>query len=370
MKQNNKLPELDFFRSVAIILVFFYHFYVVVGQHQISSGWVWLDKVFLTGSIGVDLFFVLSGFLLPYTIAKAQQKNHFSLPAYFKKRFFRIAPAYYFALLISLIMTPIYLANNTGLWNIGAHLLFIHNLWRDFHGAILGVGWTLGIEMQFYVLVPFLVLLFFKQTKTMLLLLCLAFGMTWGYRYSLFHYYYPEWDFWNKFIFTDQLIGRIDQFILGMFSAFIFLKRPDIIYRSEWASTLIFFLFLAVYGLWIYYYSRISGGFWNHEYSVLFAHSVLGVIFSVLILSSFNLVGFLHQFIVQRLFIFIAQISYGVYLWHLLIMKQIQSLPTSMIYKLSIVLIFTLIMALISYHYIEKPFLKPKKRRDAKTAGL
>jgi len=361
MKQQQQLPELDFFRSMAILLVFFYHFYVVVGQHQISSGFIWLDRLFLSGSVGVDLFFVLSGFLLPFSIHNAIQKNNFHLRAYFKKRFLRIAPAYYFSLLVALIITPVYLAANSGLLNIGAHLLFIHNFWRDFHGAILGVGWTLGIEMQFYVVVPFLVLVFFKRVKTMLLVLGLALLCSWLYRYSLFNYYYPSWDFWDKFIFTDQLLGRIDQFILGMGSAFIFIRYRALIYRSELLSTLIFILFCGFYGLWINYYSQIAGGFWNQQSSVLFAHTVLGFIFAVLILSSFNLWSILHKLITQSVFIFMAKISYGLYLWHLIIMKQIQPINAGIAYKLLLIIVFSLIMATISYYYIEKPFLSRKK---------
>lgn len=358
MKKSEKLVELDFFRSIAILLVFFYHFYVVVGASKITTGISFLDTVFLTGWIGVDLFFVLSGFLLTYSIYKSIKNKSFSLKKYFQRRFLRIAPAYYLALFISLIITPIYFTSPSGLLNIGAHLLFIHNFWRNFHGGILGVGWTLGIEMQFYLLVPFLVMIFFKKLKNTLFFLLLALLISWGYRYFLFENYYETWDFWNKFIFTDQLIGRIDQFALGGVSAFIFLKKKAWIYKSKITSSFIFLLFCGLFFIWIQHFHSLGENFWKNKNEVIFAHTTLGLIFSILILSAFNLPSFFHEIFSKKIFLYTAKLSYGFYLWHLIIMNQIKTLPIEIFSKLIISISLTFLLAIISYTYIEKPFLK------------
>lgn len=302
MEKSKKLAELDFFRALAVILVFFYHFYAVIGENKISSGVKFLDILCQTGGIGIDLFFILSGFLLAYSIYLSKERGKFSLKKYFKRRFSRIVPAYYFALIISLIITPIYFTSALGLQNIGTHLLFIHNFWRDFHGGILGVAWTLGIEMQFYFLVPIFISLFFKSFRSVCFFLIFTLIATWGYRFFLFENYYAHWDTWNKFIFTDQLIGRMDQFALGIFSAFLFLRKPTLIYKSKKASTVIFFLFCGFFYLWVNHYYHLGSHFWDYKKEVVGSHTILGIIFSILILTSFNLISFFHKIFSKRIF--------------------------------------------------------------------
>ena len=87
---ENRLHGLDHLRALAIILVFFFHYYIVSGGQP-----EWLPNVASFGWTGVDLFFVLSGFLISSQLfAQIKQGQLISFKEFFLKRFFRIVPAF------------------------------------------------------------------------------------------------------------------------------------------------------------------------------------------------------------------------------------------------------------------------------------
>jgi peptidoglycan/LPS O-acetylase OafA/YrhL len=365
-----RLLALDFYRSLAIGLVVLYHFYVLVPLSQGILGKVWGVPY---GHLGVDIFFVLSGFLLTYTILREQEKRTFTLIGYYKKRIARIAPAYYFALLIALIFTPIYLSNTMGLINIASHLLFVHNLVRDFHGAILGVAWTLGVEMQFYLVVPFLVSLFFRDVKRVLLFLALAIGLAWGYKYFLITQFFPRWDFWNQFIYSTQLPGRIDQFAFGMVACYgylyvqkhkIFSARREVIFHIGWM-----FSILALIGT-VVLHGKNAPVYWNTPLAIMAEPTLLGAVVAVSIFCALFTKGMMQTIMSHNIFVLIARYSYGIYLWHLLIINELRTLalPWPILFLYTIVL--SSILAVLSYELIEKPFLQKTRSTEKQVTTL
>ena len=149
------IPELDGLRALAVILVLVIHFAPYSGEGSL------LWRVKSVGWMGVDLFFVLSGFLITGLLLDARKKPHYYRNFYIR-RIFRIFPLYYALLGIGSL---IYIG-----WHIGSrhqfvnevwwYFFYIGNFWPQFSASLplfLAPLWSLQIEEQFYLIFPFLV---------------------------------------------------------------------------------------------------------------------------------------------------------------------------------------------------------------------
>jgi surface polysaccharide O-acyltransferase-like enzyme len=152
-----EIRSLDGLRAVAALLVILYHAFVFsVSNIKLSLGPVNLYPAWNYGRTGVQLFFVLSGFLLFLPYARAILLG-WQLPAarkFYQRRILRIVPAYWVCLaILVLISLPTYLSK-VGLKNIATHMFFIHNVFPSFDSSIQGPFWTMAVEAQFYLLLP------------------------------------------------------------------------------------------------------------------------------------------------------------------------------------------------------------------------
>ena len=164
-------PWLDLLRCVAIGLVLARH------GHR---AWVeatgtdprWTDFLALNGWIGVDLFLVLSGYLIARILIRHGGAGLSSrLPVYLWRRALRIVPAYYAVLLATVFgVFPLFeLAREDLGWRVLYHLLMLQDY---FPSDINVVFWSLGVETKFYLLAPFLLVLV-ARTRSPVMLLCL-----------------------------------------------------------------------------------------------------------------------------------------------------------------------------------------------------
>lgn len=149
---------LDHLRTLAILSVFFYHY----GRLFVAPEWVAEWTGF--GWTGVDLFFVLSGFLIGSQVLKEDKSDNNWISRFYIKRFFRILPPYLFVLLIYYFIP--FTRERGDLAPLWKYLTFTQNLGLDLtiHGAF-SHAWSLCIEEQFYLFFP-LVVLFFIKLKT------------------------------------------------------------------------------------------------------------------------------------------------------------------------------------------------------------
>src|SRR6476620_5209236 len=146
---TNRQPGLELLRALAITLLFLYHFQVFV-SHAPTFGW--LGNV---GWTGVDLFFVLSGYLIGQQVfsglARGQQ---LSVPAFYARRLLRTLPAFWVVLALYFLF-PTVMGGKTPppLWRF---LSFTQN-WNLQPGTAFSHAWSLCIEEQFYLVLPLLV---------------------------------------------------------------------------------------------------------------------------------------------------------------------------------------------------------------------
>lgn len=160
---------MDGLRFVAIAMVILYHLngYLMTKtafyEHG-SSAPDWLCRSALVGFHGVDLFFVISGFILalPFATHHLSGAPAVSLRKYYLRRLTRLEPPYFVTIFLLLAL---------GVWihpvpvsaivpHLAASLVYLHNLIYGTQSTVLGVAWSLEIEVQFYLLVPLLTLVF------------------------------------------------------------------------------------------------------------------------------------------------------------------------------------------------------------------
>lgn len=156
MKEHSeRLYGLDHLRAAAIVLVLMYHYRAF--KHP-----QWIDNVGRFGWTGVDLFFVLSGFLISNQLFKEiEKKGGISLKIFYTKRFFRIIPAYLFTLF--LYFTIPFFREREALSPLWKFLTFTQNYGLDvIDRGTFSHAWSLCIEEQFYLFLPFLLLILAK----------------------------------------------------------------------------------------------------------------------------------------------------------------------------------------------------------------
>ena len=154
--------EIDFFRCIAIIFVLLFHFFPIT---------------FSYGYIGVDIFFVISGYLLACNFVNGSINNFSTLVEYFKKRITRILPlTTFFLMVITVVAVLVFVSSD--LFNffdsLNSSLLFYSNFffWRT--GGYFGASdalkpllhmWSLSVEEQIYFLLPIFLLYLFRNIQ-------------------------------------------------------------------------------------------------------------------------------------------------------------------------------------------------------------
>ncbi|MCA9001464.1 MAG: acyltransferase, partial [Planctomycetes bacterium] len=218
------LPALDGVRGLAIILVMIQHFFPFNDR-----GTSLLDDVVFGLAnrcwMGVDLFFVLSGFLITGILWRSRGKAHY-FRNFYMRRVLRIFPAYYLLLAIFFLLLPAlgnaaldaYLADSApdAIW----HWTYLSNFriaWRGewYEQLIPNVFWSLAIEEQFYMVWPAVVWLLSRRALYGLctLLFCLALALRWHLAVD------PDVNWVTRFVLTPT---RMDGLVLGSLLALIY----------------------------------------------------------------------------------------------------------------------------------------------------
>jgi peptidoglycan/LPS O-acetylase OafA/YrhL len=170
MIKLNYRPEIDGLRAIAVLAVIFYHVEFYFNDLKLFSG----------GFIGVDIFFVISGYLITSIIIKEiKQNNRFSLASFYMRRARRILPALFFTIFISIFFAWHFLIPSSFIQfsnSIISSIFFFSNYFFYFEGLVYNSDqsllkpllhtWSLSVEEQFYIFFPIILIFvnkFFKE---------------------------------------------------------------------------------------------------------------------------------------------------------------------------------------------------------------
>ncbi len=345
----------------------FFAFFKVFLLHMPIVAFPWFNYVKAGGGIGVQFFFVLSGFLITYIILEEQKRaGQFNLKNFFVRRVLRIWPLYYLMVLVAYV-TPYLLENILHLPSSGAgyepelwmSLSFLENykmMMTHDHANVspLSVMWSLCIEEHFYIIWG--VALYFLKAKHAfkLIVLSLIFGLVSRYMYVA-----------NN-IPTIDVLTNIDLFAFGAIPAYWLIKDEQglerlidkVSLRLKWWYVL---LLVVVVTICSQYTS--DGDF-------ILLTSLLGALFALLItitLGKTNSWQIGDRSVLTKLGMF----TYGLYLYHTLVVNLALQVfnrlgwsvdePAKAVLFFISSLVVTVLISMASYYLFERQFLKLKK---------
>jgi peptidoglycan/LPS O-acetylase OafA/YrhL len=331
--------EIDGLRALAVLPVILFH-----------SGF----ETFSGGFVGVDVFFVISGYLITTIILTELEQERFSIVTFYERRARRILPALFLVILVCIPFAWFWLLPSDMKdfsQSLVAVSIFASNIlfWREsgyFDTAAelkpLLHTWSLAVEEQYYVLFPLFLMLFWKLGKRWMLL---TLGLVFVASLAI-----AQWAAYAKPAAAFYLLPtRGWELLIGTFSAF-YLSQANRRDFGKVLSELGGWLGVTLILYAVFAYSKAT------PFPGLYALApTLGAVLIILFATKQTSVG---KFVGNKAFVGIGLISYSAYLWHqpLFALARHQSLidPSATIFLLLSIL--ALVLAYISWRYVEAPF--------------
>lgn len=364
--KNAYFDLIDPLRGFAAISVLVYHVIEETGWKDFPTdyGLLW----FKWGWMGTDIFFVISGFVITLSaisiLAKNNGNHKASIREFAGRRIRRIAPLHYLSLFLYIILAGSFLKPDF-LGNLFSHLLFIHNWFPQYHRAINAPNWTLGAEVQFYILI--ILIIPYINYKNLKYFIPGSFIIALAWRTLAFYLPDKQSPIATEYVFmgATQLPGMLDFFALGMLIAFF--TKSQYFQKLKNSIFLKFCLFAMLVLWWTFSFHIFQANmhdYWLKPYTVIFPRSLLAITFAILILllCSLNLSPSAKTALAPLSYL--GAISYGIYLFHWPILKGIKRLDLHPALKLSLTLAGAITLASLSWHFYEKQFLKSGVRRQ------
>ncbi len=368
MKSNRiYFQHLDIIRFIAAISVVFAHGFEAWSDYYIkfrqtpeyynelfNSNFKYVARFISNLGIGVEIFFFISGFLITYIlIAEKKRNGKISIFKFFIRRGLRIWPLYFLLLTLGPFLT--YWMDKPSI-EYAPHIFFYSNFYFikiQSWPYPFAHFWSIALEEQFYLVWPFIIS-FFKIKN-----LHYIFGGL-----ILFSVFFRYWVFTNNFLSWNlylNTLSRMDTLIIGSWVALLYSKYNFVLNIPNYilitlGVILIIYLSIEPYALW----ETLSKAlFKKYIYISLYGTIIIALITKPKIKKPNKIYNF---------FSYLGKISYGIYMFHniiiIIVIKKI--LINNQIYSWTIywiVYIFmTLILAIISFEFFEKQFLKFKDR--------
>ena len=333
---QQRIYYLDVLRALAIMLVF-------TGHTVLSYGAPEMLAPLQFGGTGVDLFFMLSGWLIGSQLFSEQKKfGNIDVKRFWFRRWMRTMPAYFVVLFLTLFQ--LYLTKDS-VANPLPYFFFVQNYFYPME--YFTISWSLSVEEQFYLVIAPLVLILalFKtkyQTLVLLILLCLP---------SLFR----GLDWYTSLYQTHV---RWDCCLMGVLLAHIYYKHKNI-----WLLANRFMLPLFITGIFCYllfFYFR-----WNEPFAGYSDPStlIMSLVFACLVFYAVNK-PITHRPFGFALIMHISTRSYSLYLLHpeaLALVKRFIHDTHFIVYYLA-ALVISLVIAEVLYRFVELPFIAMRDR--------
>lgn len=345
-------PEIDGLRAIAVISVIIYH----LNENWLSGGF-----------LGVDIFFVISGFLITGIIIKEIQQNSFSLKQFYTRRIKRIYPAFITVMaLVSFIASVIFIYNdfNQLRKTIELATAFLSNFYLGLTQGYFDLSanenpvlhiWSLAVEEQYYLIFPLILILAYKkfrEIKVLFIITLILFFILLATSFIPANFYkevlhQPNIYYLSNLRFPELLVGSLLAIYHNLSNKVQLSKQVNNILAI--LSTLLLFSCLFLMNNDIAFIPGVT--------------LILPCIFTALIIHTTSQNNIIKLCLSNKAIVFIGKISYSLYLYHWIFIafayyitgeKQINN------QSIAIVTVLTIIFSVLSYYLIEQPIRKSK----------
>jgi len=351
------IPELDSIRGLAAISVLWLHIDMTTSGASWTAAkpewFILLEKASGIGSYGVDVFFVLSGFLITSLLLERRRQPDYFRDFYWK-RILRIQPVYFMHLVAAWFVFP------KDHWYVLLALLFLVNFSNAFHlPAQVGPAWTLSIEEQFYLVWPTVVRRLDRHRVEQLAYLCIVGSVLLrGVMMGALHRADLEYTFYRMdgLGFGALLACQMDRTDWGR-------KPGNHWYNNQ--AVLIVALIFEVAGFWVW-----GSIFWI---KCLFLLSTNYLAYRLIRFCAMNTGSPLTAILRWRSLIFVGSISYGLYMFHVFVLfgmdrwvlTQTGFTPSMFFVRALLIAAASIAVSALSLHLIELP-IRTLGRRSLK----
>ena len=331
-------PEIDGLRAIAIIPVIFFH----AGFENFQGGF-----------IGVDVFFVISGYLISSIIFRELSAGRFTLKNFYERRARRIIPALFLVLIVSFPMALLWMPPVDMLdfsQSLVAIPLFVANFLfyseSGYFDSIMEVKplfhtWSLAVEEQFYVLFPLLIIFLWKYKANVIIGITLIIFIASLIAAELFSHS-------DRMLAFFMLPTRAWELLLGFGVAFIEFHNATPL------NKLFFKNLLSLFGLTLIVYSVF---YFNENTLIPGVYALIPTVGTALIIM-FSQDTHVGRLIGNRYFVGIGLLSYSAYLWHqpLFAFVRIYRFGDTKFGMFASAILITFILAFLTWKFVEKPF--------------
>jgi peptidoglycan/LPS O-acetylase OafA/YrhL len=349
-----KIQQLTFTRFIAAILIVIFHLGKDIAFFTKGS----LSFIFTQANVGVSYFFVLSGFVM---IIAYKDKAKIDFIEFIKNRLARIYPVYFLAIFITIGMKMFIKIN----WYDFVLNVFMIQAWIPYKALTINFpGWSISVEMFFYLIFPFLVNNFYrKYTFRFNLILIILFWVVNQFFFQLLN---------SKFIIIHGFEGQnmyyhpflhLNEFLIGNLTAIYFINTKE---KNIKVNHTFFILFLIITLLILL----------KFHFGVNYHNGFLSFIFVPLILLISKSSDIITDFFKKNIFVFLGEISFGIYI----LQRPVSKIFTPFLIEkhtgirldlndpklFFIRLLCLIIISSLSYLFFEKPLRNEIKRINFK----
>lgn len=399
-RRASNYASIDGIRAVSILLVLVYHTFLVFHlshpTENITSmldglglGWAWAWN----GDKGVDVFFVMSGFLISSILLREVSKTgKIDLKRFYWRRYLRLTPVYYFMLVVYWLMAG---PNSEWIW---ANFLYINNF-VDYGQQAAGWTWSLAVEEQFYFIYPLILIAILKYAKNPSYVLIALFLISFVVRTVIVllddtirttpgSQVYLNDDYFNHYftVFYDNLHTRFGSLVVGCLAAYYFhfhLDRLKAIANSTIGVMLtvlgmalvVFFMAFPAFSTSFDQYPTLNIFYYIFN-RTLFSLGI-GFIIIAMLLQNHMIANVMRKFFSLPFWYPIASLSYSLYLIHLVVMIVVipaminltVTMPAEYPWTMGQVLLYGFVVsgilsfaiAAVMYLFIEKPIMNLRR---------
>ncbi|MCG9555982.1 acyltransferase family protein [Vibrio kanaloae] len=296
------LTGLTSLRGIAALLILVFHTHGILGL-KLPDELLFVKNYF---GLGVPIFFVISAFSLYLSTTRRIGTENW-IKAFYVRRFMRVAPLFYFMCLVYIIYIPLRFGVFIDWKDVLLNITFMYNLFPGKHESIVWAGWTLGVEMLFYIVLPVIMLKIKSIRGTLLLLMISLIVSNYLFGYISDNINVPGYSYMS-------FAGSFAIFIYGIltYRIYEYSKGKSERYKNVF-SVVCYFLLAALIYVCVVFYKPFSEIFYNRSY-------YWGVVFMLLILTQcLRPIALLDNVVFRRC----GDLSFSIYLVHPLVIYNL-----------------------------------------------